>query len=50
MIYDILSNKFIKLYAEGLVKSQQYNRKFKYLVKTGRQIGISFRTNQWANW
>jgi len=28
MIYDILSNKFIKLYVGGLVKSQQYNRKF----------------------
>ena len=50
MIYDILSNKFIKLYALGLVKSCQYNRNIKYPVKTGRQIGISFRTNQWANW
>jgi len=28
MIYDILSNKFIKLRVGGLVKSQQYNRKF----------------------
>ena len=45
MIYDILSNKFIKLRVWGLVKSQQYNINFKYLVKTGRQIGISFRTN-----
>jgi len=27
MIFDILSNIFIKLYVEGLVKSQQYNRK-----------------------
>jgi len=28
MIYDILSNKFIKLFVESMVKSQQYNRKF----------------------
>ena len=50
MIYDILSNKFIKLYVEGFIKSRQYNRKTLYLVKSGRQIGISYRTNQWPNW